>query len=110
VNFVYSTDADALYIELEPVRRVARTIEISPSCLVDLDAAGRPLGIELLNPATSYLSIAEVVTRWEFSREQTGQLLAYPYQSLTPHRQSASSAASGRVEVESREAELLTCA
>jgi uncharacterized protein YuzE len=108
VNFVYSTDADALYIELEPVRRVARTIEISPSCLVDLDTMGRPLGIELLSPASSYLSIADVVTRWEFSHEQTAQLLAYPYQSLTPHRQSASSAAGGRVEVESRKAELLT--
>jgi uncharacterized protein YuzE len=110
VNFVYSTDADALYIELEAVRRVARTVEVSPSCLVDLDATGRPLGIELLTPSISFVSIPEVLARWEFSRERTAQLLTYPYQSLTPRRRSASSAASGRVEVESRQPELLTSA
>jgi uncharacterized protein YuzE len=115
VNFVYSTTADALYIELEAQRvgRVARTVEVSPSCLVDLDAEGRPLGIELLNPATSYQSIAAVLTRWALSREQVGQILAYPYQSLTPRltpRQSASSAAAGRVEVDGDRAELLSCA
>ena len=109
MNFVYSTDADALYIEVEAVRRVARTVEVSPSCLVDLDAEGRLLGIELLNPSTSYLSIAEVVTRWRLSREQVAQLLAYPYQSLTPRRE-ASSAARGRVEVQGHRDEVLTSA
>lgn len=51
MNFVYSPDADALYIELkaERVGKVARTVEVSPSCLVDLDGEGRPLGVELLN-------------------------------------------------------------
>jgi len=110
VNFVYSTEADALYIRLEANRKVAQTIEISPSCLVDLDVNGRPLGIELLNPATSYLSIAEVVVRWKLSPEQIAQLLVYPYQSLTPHRRAASSTAGGRVEIEGRKDELLTCA
>jgi uncharacterized protein YuzE len=109
VNFVYSTDADALYIELEAIRRVARTVEVSPSCLVDLDTAGRLLGIELLNPSASYLSIAEVGTRWTLSEEQLAQLLAYPYQSLTPHRE-ASSAARGRVEVQGYRDEQLTSA
>ena len=109
MNFVYSTDADALYIELEAVRRVARTVEVSPSCLVDLDAEGQPLGIELLNPSTSYLSIAEVVTRWTLSQERLAQLLAYPYQSLTPRRE-ASSAARGMVEVHGHRDELLSSA
>jgi uncharacterized protein YuzE len=110
VNFVYSTDADALYIELEAVRRVARTVEVSPSCLVDLDTTGQPLGIELLTPSISFVSIPEVLTRWEFSRERTARLLTYPYQSLTPRRRSASSAARSRVEIESRQPELLTSA
>jgi uncharacterized protein YuzE len=110
VNFVYAADADALYIGLEPVRRVARTVEISPSCLVDLDAEGRPLGIELLNPASSYQSIAEVLARWPLGREQMAALLAYPYQSLTPRLRSSSSTTSGRVEVDSRRNDLLTCA
>ena len=109
MNFVYSPDADALYVEFQPVRRVARTVEISPSCLVDLDAAGQLLGIELLTPSISYESIAEVLNRWEFSPELRDQLRAYPYEHLTPHR-SLVSAASGRVEVEHRGAELLMSA
>ena len=110
MNFVYTTDADALYIGLESVRRVARTVEVSPSCLVDLDAEGRPLGIELLSPASSYQAIADVLMRWPFSRERMAELLAYPYQALTPRLRSASSATSGRVEVDSHRSELLTCA
>ena len=109
MNFVYSTDADALYIELQPVRRVARTVEVSPSCLVDLDAEGQPLGIELLTPSISFRSIAAVLSRWEFSPELSAQLRAYPYEHLTPHR-SLVSAAGGRVEVERRGAELLMSA
>lgn len=108
MNFVYSTEADALYIELQAARSVARTAEVSPSCLVDLDMADQPVGIELIHPARSYLAIAEVVTRWALNSEQTAQLLAYPYQSLTPSRRSASSTSSGRVEVDSRRAVLLT--
>jgi uncharacterized protein YuzE len=109
VNFVYSPDADALYIELRPVRRVARTVEVSPSCLVDLDAAGQPLGIELLAPSISFRSISAVLSRWEFSPELSAQLRAYPYEHLTPHR-ALISAAGGRVEVEGRGTELLMSA
>ena len=106
MNFVYSTTGDALYIELQPVRRVARTVEVSPSCLVDLDSDGQPLGIELLAPSISYPSIAQVVTRWTFSGEQIAQLLTYPYQSLTSRHWSVSSAGRGRVEVAGGEPEL----
>lgn len=109
MNFVYSTDADALYIELQPVRRIVRTVEVSPSCLVDLDTAGQPVGIELLTPSISFRSIPAVLSRWEFSPELTAQLVAYPYQHLTPHR-SLASAAGGRVEIERRGAELLMSA
>ena len=109
MNFIYSPDADALYVELQPVRRVARTVEISPSCLVDLDAEGQPLGIELLTPSISFRSITAVLSRWEFSPELRAQLRAYPYQHLTPHR-TLVSAAGGGVEVERHGAELLMSA
>ena len=109
MNFVYSPEADALYVELQPVRRVARTVEVSPSCLVDLDAAGRPLGIELLAPSISFQSLTAVLSRWEFSPELSAQLRAYPYEHLTPHR-SLVSAAGGQVEVEGRSADLLMSA
>ena len=106
MNFVYSTTADALYIELQPVRRIARTVEVSPSCLVDLDSDGQPLGIELLAPSVSYQSITQVVTRWPLSGEQVSQLLTYPYQSLTSRHWLISSAGRGQVEIAVTEPEL----
>jgi uncharacterized protein YuzE len=107
MNFIYSTEADALYIELQSGEAVDRTVEVSPSCLVDLDEAGQPLGIELIHPSRSYLALAKVVSTWLLDR-QSAQLLAYPYQSLTPRRRSASSAARGRVEIDGRRNEFLT--
>jgi len=113
MNFVYSTTADALYIELESPRRVARTVEVSPSCLVDLNESGQPIGIELLNPSTAYAAITDVIRRWqgELEAQQIAQLLAYPYPALTPQRPAASSAARVRVRVgDRRQDDLLTCA
>jgi len=113
MNFVYSTTANALYIELESPRRVARTVEVSLSCLVDLNESGRPIGIELLNPSTAYTAIADVIHRWqeELEAQQIDQLLAYPYPALTPRRPSASSPARVRVEIGGRsQDDLLTCA
>jgi uncharacterized protein YuzE len=105
MNFIYSTEADALYIELQSGGAVDRTVEVSPSCLVDLDEAGHPLGIELIHPSRSYLALAKVVNIWPLDR-QRAQLLAYPYQSLTPRRSSVSSSTRGRVEIESGRPEL----
>ena len=101
MNFVYSTEADALYIELESPRVVARTAQVSPSCLVDLDEAGRPLGIELLVPATSYQSLVDVVRRFQeqLGGQRIAQLAAYPYQSLTPQRPRRLASSAGRARV-----------
>jgi uncharacterized protein YuzE len=107
VNFVYSTEADALYIELATPAAVVRTIEVSRGCLVDLDAADRPVGVELIHPASSYLSLIEVVGRWQFDRQQRLQLGAYPYQSLRPRRRAATSTGQARVHIGS-ESKLLT--
>jgi uncharacterized protein YuzE len=105
MNFIYSTEADALYIELERAKTVVRAIEVSPSCLVNLDEAGHPLGIELIHPSRSYLALAKVLSIWPLDR-QRAQLLAYPYQGLAPRRRSVSSATRGQVEIESGRAEL----
>jgi uncharacterized protein YuzE len=102
VNFVYSTEADALYIELESPRPVARTAEVSSSCLVDLDEAGRPLGIELLAPATSYPSLLGVAVRRfrrQLGEQRIAQLAVYPYQSLTPQRPRRLASSAGRARV-----------
>jgi uncharacterized protein YuzE len=105
MNFIYSTEADALYIELQSVETVDRTIEMSPRCLVDLDEASNPVGIELIHPARSYLDVTEVVSKWGLER-QMGELLAYPYQSLSPRRSWVSSSSRGQVEVHGSRAEL----
>jgi uncharacterized protein YuzE len=101
MNFMYSTAADALYIELEPAKSVARTVEISPSCLVDLDESEKPVGIELIHPSRSYVDLAKVVGRWLLDP----YILAFPYQSFPSLRQSVSATGS-RVEVEHGGAEL----
>jgi uncharacterized protein YuzE len=95
MNFMYSTAADALYIELEPAKSVARTVEISPRCLVDLDEADKPVGIELIHPARSYVDLTKVVGIWSLDP----YLLLFPYQSFPSIRRSVSATGS-RVEVE----------
>jgi uncharacterized protein YuzE len=47
----YDQQADALYIELNGAAEVARTVEIDPGTLVDLDTDGRLLGVEVIRPA-----------------------------------------------------------
>ncbi|CAN5547343.1 hypothetical protein BH09CHL1_BH09CHL1_07730 [soil metagenome] len=44
----FDATADALYIEFEETE-VVRTIELSASVYLDLDADGRPVGLEVLN-------------------------------------------------------------
>jgi uncharacterized protein YuzE len=46
-------DADALYIQIAR-GQVARTEELDSWTLVDVDADGRPLGIEVIHPARTW--------------------------------------------------------
>ena len=47
----YDAEADALYVGLKAdVGEVLRTRELDPSTLVDLDASGDLVGIEVLHP------------------------------------------------------------
>lgn len=45
----YDTDADAAYIRLSD-HKVARTAEIDSGTLVDLDADGQVVGVEVIGP------------------------------------------------------------
>jgi hypothetical protein len=91
------------------VKIVARTVEVSPGCLIDLNAADQPVGIELIHPASSYLSLIDVVGRWQFDPSQRLQLGRYPYVGLTPRSRSAASTARATVRF-AGQSELLTCA
>ncbi|HLH81898.1 MAG TPA: DUF2283 domain-containing protein [Trebonia sp.] len=71
----YDLTANALYITVTD-REVARTAEIDPGTLVDVDAAGCIAGIEVLSPQRSW-PLAEILRRFRIAREDAGQLRAY---------------------------------
>lgn len=74
----------AAYITLHDVS-VARTVEINPSCFVDLDEFGCVIGVELLGPTAP--SVSEISTRVHVKGEdleRLGKALALvPRYSLT---------------------------
>ena len=68
----FDADADALYIRLR-VGTVARTEEIDPWTLVDVDQAGLPLGIEVIHPARQW-PVGQVIDRYAISDEDRQML------------------------------------
>jgi uncharacterized protein YuzE len=71
----YDLQADALYVELED-RDAARTVQVDPGTLVDLDAAGHILGIEVIHPARQW-PLTEILHRFEVSAEDARELRVY---------------------------------
>ena len=51
--YTYDEEADALYVLLvsEPEAVVARTVELTDRLHIDVNAAGQPIGIEILYPS-----------------------------------------------------------
>jgi uncharacterized protein YuzE len=49
LDFKYDREADALYIRLTDGLQ-ARTVQIEPGTLVDVDSAGTAVGIEVIRP------------------------------------------------------------
>lgn len=60
----YDQQADALDIRLLDDALVARTEQLDPGTLLDLDAQGRVISIELIRPARRW-PLAEVLERFE---------------------------------------------
>jgi uncharacterized protein YuzE len=71
----YDIDADALYIELDS-RAVARTVQIDSGTLVDLDAAGQLLGIEVIHPQRSW-PLATIIERFAVTAGVARELNTY---------------------------------
>jgi uncharacterized protein YuzE len=63
----YDADADALYIRLAD-GTVARTHEIDTLTMVDEDAAGKPLGIEVIHPARPW-PVTAILAAYELTDE-----------------------------------------
>jgi uncharacterized protein YuzE len=68
MRITYSEGADAVYVELATNQASARTQEIVPGVLADLDAAGRVLGLEILDASRWYprteLEALETPVEW----------------------------------------------
>lgn len=54
----YDPDADALYVRLSAGPRVGPSIEVGDDYVVDVDVAGEPVGVEMLNVAATARRVA----------------------------------------------------
>lgn len=71
----YDLDADALYISVTG-GKVARTAEIDSGTLVDLDVAGRVVGIEVIAPQRAW-PVEDIISRFQVEGEDAAELRAY---------------------------------
>lgn len=72
VTLTYDNEADALAIRLDD-GIVDRTVELEPGTLVDVDAAGHVLLIEVIQPARRW-PLEEVLERFAISDEDAAVL------------------------------------
>jgi len=90
ISQTYDLDAHALYITVSD-HQVARTAEIETGTLVDVDAAGAVVGIEVLNFDRCW-PLAEILDRFHVGPEDAAQLRAYfsrPAQLILPEHPAA---------------------
>ena len=80
--FTYDNDADALYIGISD-GPVTRTQQIDEGTLVDLDASGHVLGIEVLRPARNW-PLEQIKASFELGEDNAASLDALWNQ--TPRR------------------------
>jgi uncharacterized protein YuzE len=59
----YDQQADALYITLAELAEVARTVQIDPGTLVDLDGRGWLIGVEIIRAARPW-PLDEILSRF----------------------------------------------
>ena len=71
----YDLDADALYIRLAD-HPVARTVQLDAGTLVDLDADGALVGIEVIQPQRAW-PLDDILARFAVSEDDARGLRAY---------------------------------
>jgi uncharacterized protein YuzE len=64
--YTYDEEADALYILVVPDEEaiIDRTEELAPNIHVDLDPAGKPVGVEILYPSGGGVDLSAVNDRY----------------------------------------------
>ncbi|MBI4342770.1 MAG: DUF2283 domain-containing protein [Candidatus Omnitrophica bacterium] len=71
----YDTLAEAFYFQLKPKAKIAKTVELNPNTLVDLDENNDLVGVELLHPSpTNLRRVAQQFHRPELSKVDTEKL------------------------------------
>lgn len=50
----YDEEADALYVTVQPNQKVTKTRELEPGVMLDVDAKGRVIGLEILSLSRRY--------------------------------------------------------
>jgi len=66
----YDSEANALYVRVSGAGRVGPSKELDDRCVVDLDAHGGPVGVELLSPDHPYEDVlAEAAGRFGIDGE-----------------------------------------
>lgn len=73
MRYTYDSEHDLLYVYLA-AGPVARSVEVPPNCVVDLDESGSVVGIEVLG-LTSGWPLAEIIERFGLD-EQVSRSLA----------------------------------
>lgn len=69
MHFSYDLEANALYIGMTPTPRAAKTRFIDSGTLVDLDADGTVIGIEIINPLRQW-PLDEICNQYGLAPEQ----------------------------------------
>jgi uncharacterized protein YuzE len=75
MRLTYDLDAGALYIGLSD-QDVSRTRQVDDNTLVDLDAAGCPVGIEITSIEHSW-AVDEVLRGFDIPEREAAQIRAY---------------------------------
>ncbi|WP_067471559.1 DUF2283 domain-containing protein [Actinomadura hibisca] len=83
----YDFDANALYITLSDAP-TARTVEIDPETMVDLDAAGKPVGIEVIAPNVGW-PLSRIIAEYDISQEDAARLRAFNVPAVGVHQAAA---------------------
>ena len=68
MHFSYDPEANALYIGMIPTPRAAETHFIDSGTLVDLDADGTLIGIEIINPNRAW-PLDEICDRYGMTKK-----------------------------------------
>ncbi len=73
VEIRYDREADALYVTLARDVTVARTDQVDDRTLVDVDASGRPVGIEIIGPSRGWV-LGEILERYPLADDDVATL------------------------------------